>query len=99
MGSTDDLQQAKVPIVASSKCTPDTETQPREAICAGYETRGASACQFDAGGPLLCERSGRWVIHGVVSFSMKHCDSYTGFTPVNKYRMWIEDTMRKNLSE
>jgi len=94
--STDDLQQGKVPIVPASKCTPDSETKTRDVICTGSETGGPSACQFDAGGPLICEENGRWTVQGLVSFTKRHCDSYTGFTPVNKYRRWIDDTIKRN---
>jgi len=89
--NSDDLLQANVPIVSSDKCKTNTQS-----ICAGQEFGGAAACQFDAGSPLLCERSGRWTTYGVVSFTENICDSYTGFTPVNKYRRWIDDTMNKN---
>jgi len=57
-------------------------------FCAGGTV---DACQEDSGGPLMCERNGRYQLVGLVS-SGKGCGSYPGlYTEVSKYTDWIMD--------
>jgi len=80
------LQQAKMPIVDSSKCK-----HQREVVCAGFgTTTDPNACRGDSGGPFVCRQSdGSWVLEGVASYVVEYCKYYTGFSPVNQYLPWI----------
>ena len=39
----------------------------RKHLCAGFHEGGPDACQNDSGGPLVCERGGRWTLFGVIN--------------------------------
>ncbi|KAF2359427.1 Serine proteases trypsin domain [Trinorchestia longiramus] len=66
---------------------------PSTAICAGAE--GRDACDGDGGGPLVCEKAGRWYQVGVVSFGIGCGErSVPGvYTRVEAYEQWIRDTV------
>jgi secreted trypsin-like serine protease len=69
------LQQAKVPIVASSTCRQPSFWGDRiddTMLCAGGQ--GADACNGDGGGPLVCKRSDEtWELHGLVAWGAREC--------------------------
>ncbi|XP_072760900.1 uncharacterized protein [Anoplolepis gracilipes] len=71
------LKEVDVPVVSNHVC----EQQMRRTrlgpsfnlhpgfICAGGE-EGKDACKGDGGGPMVCERHGRWQLAGVVSWGI-----------------------------
>lgn len=68
-------------------------TLPSTAICAGAE--GRDACDGDGGGPLVCEKTGRWYQVGVVSFGIG-CGQRNVpgvYTRVEAYESWIQQTV------
>jgi len=59
-------------------------------FCAGG---AVDACQEDSGGPMMCEKEGRYHLTGIVS-SGKGCGLYPGlYTEVNRYTDWIRRTI------
>jgi len=61
-------------------------------FCAGGSV---DACQEDSGGPLMCEKEGRYHVTGIVS-SGKGCGLYPGlYTEVSKYTDWIRRTINE----
>ncbi|XP_061432780.1 enteropeptidase isoform X1 [Lethenteron reissneri] len=68
------LQEAAVPLLSNEHCRPllqDRYNISADMVCAGYEEEGGvDHCHGDSGGPLSCERDGRWFLEGVVSFGV-----------------------------
>lgn len=70
------LQEAKLTAVSNSECKKDgaypTWAITDDMVCAtGQAANGeyVDACHGDYGGPLVCQSSGTWYLHGVSSFS------------------------------
>lgn len=89
------LQQAKLPIVSTETCRRKygSMIDSRSHLCAGKGQADTSgSCQGDSGGPLACEMSGRWYLHGVVSFGIKGCYTthYSVFARTATFKQWIE---------
>lgn len=69
---------------------------PPTSICAG--TEGRDACDGDGGGPLVCERNGRWYQFGIVSFGIGCGRPNTPgiYTRVESYNSWIHQVVIKS---
>ncbi|CAH8644461.1 unnamed protein product [Dicrocoelium dendriticum] len=61
-------------------------------ICAGHSQGGKDSCQFDSGGPLVCQLNGQWRVMGIISFG--HGCGLPKFpgvhTKVSAYIRWIK---------
>jgi len=85
-GVSNQLMQARMPVVRSSLCRYNNEV-----VCVGFgRASDPNACRGDSGGPLMCRNSdSSWTVHGVASFVVEYCKYYTGYSPVSKYLSWI----------
>ncbi|XP_066304565.1 plasminogen-like isoform X2 [Branchiostoma lanceolatum] len=98
-GETSDiLQQAKVPIIATQTCNSRNYYNGQitdNMICAGYTQGGVDACQGDSGGPLVCPNDGKWVQTGVVSWGYGCAQAYRPgvYVRVTNYISWINNKM------
>lgn len=103
LGSPSDiLQETTVPLMNHTVCknhyvgiqnvTPDMR-------CAGTLGQSRGTCRGDSGGPLACERDGRWYLMGVTSWTNEGC-MHNGdpgvFSDTLHFRPWIEEVMRNN---
>ncbi|XP_073673545.1 chymotrypsin-like protease CTRL-1 [Garra rufa] len=91
------LQEATVPILSQTQCRQYWRNAITDAmICAGAS--GASSCEGDSGGPLMCESSGVWYQVGIVSWGHTSCSTSRPvvYTRVSYFRKWITDTIRLN---
>ncbi|KAG7209884.1 hypothetical protein KM043_011485 [Ampulex compressa] len=98
------LKEVDVPVVSNQVC----ERQMRNTrlggsfklhpgfICAGGE-EGKDACKGDGGGPMVCERNGRWQLAGVVSWGIGCGQSRVPgvYTRVGFYRDWILEILNE----
>lgn len=95
------LQEAKLNIISNEDCVSTTDL-PRvneSMLCARGKTffgRIVDACGRDSGGPLVCERNGRWTLHGVTSYPRRGqgCGNKkrpTLWARVSKVTEWIQE--------
>ncbi|XP_077976139.1 ovochymase-like [Styela clava] len=90
---SDDLNEAKVPLLNESMCYYyyTTHAVNDNMFCAGEGD--SDACQGDSGGPMVCRTSvgGAWVLYGIISFGWGCGNSeYPGvYTKVSNYLEWI----------
>ncbi|XP_044259079.1 uncharacterized protein LOC123007726 [Tribolium madens] len=108
-GSTpaQNLQELEVLIVSNNDCRQFLSEGflPQltfDKICAGDPTNNASACNGDAGGPLVVKHDGRYYITGIVSSAEAdstnyRCktDQYGLFINVTEYKSFILETIAK----
>ncbi len=90
-GSTK-LKEAKVPITSKDKCLNVYKDYfiSDNMFCAGG---GATdTCNGDSGGPLICQKDGRWTIYGITSFG-EDCGingKFGIYAKVPKFTEWIQ---------
>lgn len=74
--SSDDLQEASLPIVANAECNAAfnayswsyDDPVTADMVCAGPVDGGRDACYGDSGGPLMVFHEGAWRLAGIVSW-------------------------------
>nr|XP_012139456.1 PREDICTED: uncharacterized protein LOC100876014 isoform X2 [Megachile rotundata] len=98
------LKEVDVPIVSNQIC----EQQMRRTrlgpgfnlhpgfICAGGE-EGKDACKGDGGGPMVCERNGRWQLAGIVSWGIGCGQAGVPgvYSRVSYYFDWIQQILNR----
>uniref|UniRef100_A0A8D2PYH5 pancreatic elastase II n=1 Tax=Varanus komodoensis TaxID=61221 RepID=A0A8D2PYH5_VARKO len=92
----DILQQGLLLVVDHATCTQPSwwgSTVKTTMVCAGGDGN-ISSCNGDSGGPLNCQSSsGKWEVHGVVSFGSSLGCNYprkpSVFTRVSAFNSWI----------
>lgn len=65
--------------------------------CAGKVGQSQGSCKGDSGGPLACERDGRWYLAGITSWSNNGCMDQGDpgvFSDTFYFRDWIEEVRR-----
>jgi len=67
-------------------------------LCSDSYVRHAGTCIGDSGGPLQCQKSGRWFLYGVVSYGQTACaDDWPGiFARVSEMSEWVWKTIKVN---
>ncbi|PIO35921.1 hypothetical protein AB205_0201180, partial [Aquarana catesbeiana] len=91
------LQQVALPLLNNAECQRYFSTKIQNSmICAGAS--GASSCNLDSGGPLVCERNGAWTLAGVVSFGIPTCPSSAPavYARITALRSWVDKTVAAN---
>ncbi|XP_069835952.1 trypsin-like [Dendropsophus ebraccatus] len=89
------LQCLIAPILTTAQCT---KAYPREItnnmFCAGYLEGGKDACQYDSGGPVVCNGQ----LQGIVSWGFRCAlENFPGvYTKVCNYNSWISSTIAAN---
>ncbi|XP_053137310.1 chymotrypsin-like elastase family member 2A [Hemicordylus capensis] len=96
------LQQGRLLVVDHATCSKSGwwgSTVKTNMVCAGGDGK-ISSCNGDSGGPLNCKSSGKWEVHGVVSFgSALGCNYYqkpSVFTRVSAFNTWIAEVSDKS---
>ncbi|XP_032837187.2 elastase-1-like [Petromyzon marinus] len=97
------LQQVRLPVVNYTTCSSTgwwgAKVKP-SMICAGDSLH--AVCEGDSGGPLNCNTSGGWVVHGISSFVSRESCNMTNkpsvFTRVSEYSTWISSITRMQFS-
>uniref|UniRef100_A0A8R1V546 Peptidase S1 domain-containing protein n=1 Tax=Pristionchus pacificus TaxID=54126 RepID=A0A8R1V546_PRIPA len=71
------LREIRVPIIPTYECNNffhyAGSIDPVSMLCAGIMRGGIGSCYGDSGGPLMCERAGKWELQGVVLWARKGC--------------------------
>ncbi|TKC51880.1 hypothetical protein EI555_000155, partial [Monodon monoceros] len=62
-------------------------------LCRGL---GASSCQGECGGPLVCQKGDMWVLTGIVSWGANNCNmrAPATYTQVSKFSTWINHSLQ-----
>lgn len=67
--------------------------------CAGTLGQSQGTCKADSGGPLACEKHGRWYLLGITSWSNGGCMDQGDpgvFSNIFFFRKWIKDVIANN---
>ncbi|XP_038149143.1 elastase-1-like isoform X1 [Cyprinodon tularosa] len=95
------LKQAYLPVVDHKTCSSSSwwgSTVKTTMVCGGGGSD--SGCNGDSGGPLNCQVSGKYYVHGVTSFVSAWGCNYpqkpTVFTRVSAYIDWINSVSIKH---
>jgi secreted trypsin-like serine protease len=66
-------------------------------ICVGTGSEGA--CNGDSGGPLACQKQGRWILAGATSWGYSGCQTAgypSVYSRISYFRDWIIDNIQSN---
>ncbi|KAF6731779.1 Elastase-1 [Oryzias melastigma] len=92
------LKEAYLPVVDHSTCSRSDwwgTTVKTTMVCAGGGAE--SGCNGDSGGPLNCQVSGKYYVHGITSFGSAYGCNYpqkpTVFTRVSAYIDWMNSIL------
>lgn len=91
------LREARVPLVGDEDCKKNyrPELITSNMICAGYLGGGIDACHGDSGGPLICEKDGRWHLVGATSWGWGCGGQYYGvYANIAELYEWIKGNMK-----
>lgn len=102
------VRHVRVPIIGNSLCNRLYDKISHKValhisddmLCAGLETGGKDACQYDSGGPMVCYDSDddEWILAGVVStgYGCARAGFPGIYTKVGEFLPWIEETIAQN---
>ena len=97
------LQEASVPLLDRGICRQHFNRNnikvTSDMRCAGKIGESQGTCSGDSGGPLTCERDGRWYLVGITSWSNHGCVDQGDpavFADALYFRKWIEDVMKNS---
>jgi len=86
-----DLLFVPIRVVDPRICSQLFDKLDQNNICAGGHT-SQNGCRGDSGGPFVCNRQGKWYVHGVVSFGTVPCGQLGQpgvYTRVSAFVDWI----------
>lgn len=88
------LQSAELPYIPFDKCADAVPQEflpflTHDKICAG-QINGASVAPGDSGGGLAFKHQGLWFVQGVVSVGVPEKLSYSAFTRVSSFVLWLQ---------
>nr|XP_039261147.1 A disintegrin and metalloproteinase with thrombospondin motifs gon-1-like isoform X2 [Styela clava] len=99
----DVLQEVDVNIFTDEACkkmhhTPGLDGSYTEShFCAGHLEGKKDTCYGDSGGPLMCEKNGEYIVHGITSSGPAECGKKNKpgiYTRVSDFITWIGRTIR-----
>ncbi|XP_026016338.1 chymotrypsin-like protease CTRL-1 [Astatotilapia calliptera] len=86
--TSNNLQEANVPIVGNSECKARYPWVPDSIIC----TRETASCLLSVGAPLMTQSGSAWLQSGLLI--VLGCSGRPStYTPVSQYQQWISDTV------
>ncbi|XP_075433167.1 chymotrypsinogen A-like isoform X4 [Ascaphus truei] len=91
------LQQVSLPLISNRECQKSWGGNISSTmICAG--AAGASSCQSDSGGPLVCQKNGIWTLLGIVSWGHLNCStSFPAlYASVPQVQTWVTQIIASN---
>ena len=101
---SDVLQETTVPLLDHGVCRQYYSKNNINGVtsdmrCAGALGQSQGTCKADSGGPLACERDGRWFLLGITSWTNGGCMDQGDpgvFANTFYFRNWIKDNMKPN---
>ena len=98
------LQETTVPLLDREVCRQHFNQSnilgvTSDMRCAGTIGQSQGTCKGDSGGPLACERAGRWYLLGITSWSNNGCVDQGDpgvFANTLHFRNWMEEVMRND---
>jgi len=99
---TEILQETTVPLLDHGTCRThfkNVNQVTSDMRCAGALGQSQGSCKGDSGGPLACERDGRWYLLGITSWSNGGCMNQGDpgvFSDALYFRNWVEEVIRNN---
>ncbi|XP_068727007.1 transmembrane protease serine 11D-like [Montipora capricornis] len=90
------LYEAQVPIISREWCNmPEIYDGiiHERALCAGSAKGGVGPCQFDSGGPLMCQEDGLYYLTGIVSWGVGCGEpyKYCVYSDMSVLTDWVKD--------
>lgn len=96
--TTSRLYNVILPVLPIEECakkfTELIDGDPSTKICAGFFNKSMGICSGDSGGPLICREDRKWVLSGIISFTIAKCPGV--FTRVSSYANWIIRVIRED---
>ena len=99
----DILQETTVPLMDHATCKTFYQNVlpvTSQMRCAGQLGQSQGTCLGDSGGPLACERGGRWYLLGITSWASGGCQNEGDpgvFADIFYFRNWIKETIRNGV--
>lgn len=87
------LFEAQVPLISRDVCNmPEIYNGiiHERALCAGTAEGGVGPCQFDSGGPLVCQERGLYYLTGIVSWGVG-CGGYCVYSDMSVLTEWVRN--------
>lgn len=96
------LHEARVALVSDQECNKkesyDGKVHKEVSICAGFKEGGIDACNFDSGGPLACDKYGKFFLIGLTSwgFECARPHKYGVYANMMTLTKWVKKTIENN---
>ena len=95
------LNEAQVKLVPTWVCNVVRSyngTIHGRALCAGFNEGKVDSCQYDSGGPLVCNDNGRWYLTGLISWGHECArpHKYGVYSNMQVMTPWLEMQMKQH---